>query len=107
VIFVTGGAGFIGSNFVVDWLALGREPVLVIDKLTYAGNLENLSSVHGRADFKFERQDICEGDTVLELMRRHRPSALVNFAAESHVDRSIRGTGRVRAHQHQRHIRPS
>ena len=91
MIFVTGGAGFIGANFVLDWLADRREPVLVIDKLTYAGNLDNLAAVHGGAEFGFERLDIGERDAVLALLQRHRPRALVHFAAESHVDRSIDG----------------
>ena len=91
MIFVTGGAGFIGANFVLDWLAAERGPVLVIDKLTYAGNLTNLQTVANRRDFQFERLDICDNEAVLQLFRRHRPRAIVHFAAESHVDRSILG----------------
>jgi len=91
VILITGGAGFIGSNFVVDWFAASSEPVVVVDKLTYAGNLENLQSVRGDARFGFERLDVCEGDAVLALLRKHKPRALLHFAAESHVDRSILG----------------
>jgi dTDP-glucose 4,6-dehydratase len=91
MIFVTGGAGFIGSNFVLDWLALSNEPVLVIDKLTYAGNLENLASLAGDPRLLFERIDICDGDAVSALLQKHRPRALLHFAAESHVDRSIHG----------------
>ncbi|SPE20756.1 dTDP-glucose 4,6 dehydratase, NAD(P)-binding [Burkholderiales bacterium] len=95
MIFVTGGAGFIGANFVVDWLTPGRaaldEPVLVIDSLTYAGNLANLAAVRGHCGLLFERRDICDGSAVLALLRRHRPRAVVHFAAESHVDRSILG----------------
>jgi dTDP-glucose 4,6-dehydratase len=91
MIFVTGGAGFIGANFVIDWLAAGAEPVLVIDKLTYAGNLENLSAVNGNPDFAFERADICDEAALRMLFQQHRPRALVHFAAESHVDRSIAG----------------
>jgi dTDP-glucose 4,6-dehydratase len=91
MIFATGGAGFIGSNFVIDWLAHNDEPVLVIDKLTYAGNLESLASVRQRPEFLFQRLDICDGDSVLALMRTHKPRALLHFAAESHVDRSIQG----------------
>jgi dTDP-glucose 4,6-dehydratase len=95
MIFVTGGAGFIGSNFVVDWLLPGRaapdEPVLVIDSLTYAGNLANLDAVRAHPGLLFERLDICDANAVLALMRRHHPRAIVHFAAESHVDRSILG----------------
>ena len=91
MIFVTGGAGFIGSNFVLDWLAGGGEPVLNLDKLTYAGNLANLASLQGDARHRFVQGDI--GDTALleRLLAEHRPRAVVNFAAESHVDRSIDG----------------
>jgi dTDP-glucose 4,6-dehydratase len=95
MIFVTGGAGFIGSNFVVDWLSGGAgsdgEPVLVLDILTYAGNVANLAAVRHHPGLQFARQDICDGAAVLELLRRHRPRALLHFAAESHVDRSILG----------------
>ena len=93
MIFVTGGAGFIGSNFVLDWLAGGGEPVLNLDKLTYAGNLANLASLQDDARHRFVQGDI--GDTALleRLLAEHRPRAVVNFAAESHVDRSIHGPG--------------
>jgi dTDP-glucose 4,6-dehydratase len=97
MILVTGGAGFIGANFVLDWLAPGRavvdEPVLVLDALTYAGNLANLSAVRANESLLFERGDICDGENVLRLLREHRPRAVVHFAAESHVDRSILGPG--------------
>ena len=91
MILVTGGAGFIGANFVLDWLAQSDEPVLNLDKLTYAGNLENLASLQGDARHVFVRGDI--GDTALveRLLSEHRPRAVLNFAAESHVDRSIHG----------------
>jgi dTDP-glucose 4,6-dehydratase len=93
MIFVTGGAGFIGSNFVLDWLAQSDEPVLNLDKLTYAGNLKNLASLEGDARHLFVRGDIGDSELVLELLRHHQPRAIVNFAAESHVDRSILGPG--------------
>ena len=91
MILVTGGAGFIGSNFVLDWLAQSSEPVVNLDKLTYAGNLANLASVADDARHVFVQGDI--GDTALveRLLAEYRPRAIVNFAAESHVDRSILG----------------
>jgi dTDP-glucose 4,6-dehydratase len=93
MIFITGGAGFIGSNFVLRWLAQHNEPVLVIDKLTYAGNLENLADVQGDARFSFARADICDRARMEALLAQHQPRAVVHFAAESHVDRSIHGPG--------------
>lgn len=93
MIFVTGGAGFIGSNFVLDWLAQSDEPVVNLDKLTYAGNLKNLASLHGDPRHLFVRGDIGDQQLVLELLRTHKPRAILNFAAESHVDRSILGPG--------------
>ena len=68
MILVTGGAGFIGSNFILDWLAAGSEPVINLDRLTYAGNLENLASVAADPRYRFERLDICERDAVLEFV---------------------------------------
>ena len=91
MIFVTGGAGFIGSNFVLDWLAQSDEPVLNLDKLTYAGNQENLASLHGDARHIFVQGDIGDSALVERLLAQHQPRAIVNFAAESHVDRSIHG----------------
>ena len=90
-ILVTGGAGFIGSNFVLEWLAGGTEPVVVLDKLTYAGNLENLAAVRGDERFTFAHGDIADQARVAGLLRDHGVRAVVNFAAESHVDRSIHG----------------
>ena len=91
MIFVTGGAGFIGSNFVLDWLAQSDEPVLNLDKLTYAGNQENLASLHGDARHIFVQGDIGDSALVERLLAEHQPRAIINFAAESHVDRSIHG----------------
>src|SRR5574343_551294 len=91
MILVTGGAGFIGSNFVLDWLAGGGEPVLNLDALTYAGNLDNLASLEGNPDHLFVRGSIDDSALLDDLLARHRPRAVVNFAAESHVDRSIHG----------------
>jgi dTDP-glucose 4,6-dehydratase len=93
VILVTGGAGFIGCNFVLDWLRQEREPVLILDKLTYAGNLENLESLRDDGSHVFVRGDICDAPLVRRLFVEHRPRAVVHFAAESHVDRSIDGPG--------------
>jgi dTDP-glucose 4,6-dehydratase len=91
VILVTGGAGFIGSNFVLDWIAAVGEPVLNLDKLTYAGNLANLASLAGDARHRFVRGDIGDGALIERLLAEARPRAIVHFAAESHVDRSIHG----------------
>ncbi len=91
MILVTGGAGFIGANFVLDWLAQSDEPVLNLDKLTYAGNLENLASLRGDARHVFVQGDIGDSALVARLLAEHRPRAVLNFAAESHVDRSIHG----------------
>jgi dTDP-glucose 4,6-dehydratase len=93
MILVTGGAGFIGSNFVLDWLAAGGEPVVNLDKLTYAGNRENLASLDGDARHVFVQGDIGDQALVARLLATHRPRAVVNFAAESHVDRSIHSPG--------------
>lgn len=90
-ILVTGGAGFIGSNFLLDWLATGNGPVVNLDKLTYAGNPENLASVAANPAYTFVHGDICDVELVARLLREHRPRAIVHFAAESHVDRSILG----------------
>jgi dTDP-glucose 4,6-dehydratase len=91
VILVTGGAGFIGSNFILDWLADSDEPVLNLDALTYAGNTENLASLAGDRRYVFVRGDICDRPLLDILFATHAPRAVVHFAAESHVDRSIHG----------------
>lgn len=93
MILVTGGAGFIGSNFVLDWLAQSNETVINLDVLTYAGNLENLDSIKGDARHIFVKGDIGDRILVGELLTKYQPRAIVNFAAESHVDRSIHGPG--------------
>jgi dTDP-glucose 4,6-dehydratase len=93
MILVTGGAGFIGANFVLDWLAQTDEPVINLDKLTYAGNLENLAGLQGDARHVFVRGDIGDSALTGRLLAEHRPRAVVNLAAESHVDRSIHGPG--------------
>jgi dTDP-glucose 4,6-dehydratase len=90
-ILVTGGAGFIGSNFVLDWLAAGGGSVVNLDKLTYAGNPANLASVAVDPAYSFVHGDICDAELVASLLREHRPRAVIHFAAESHVDRSIVG----------------
>mgnify|MGYP003381611245 CR=1 FL=1 len=91
MILVTGAAGFIGSNFVLDWLAQSDEPVINLDDLTYAGNLENLASLDGDARHIFVKGSIGDFDLVSKLLAEHQPRAVINFAAESHVDRSIHG----------------
>jgi dTDP-glucose 4,6-dehydratase len=93
MILVTGGAGFIGSNFVLDWLSAGGEAVVDLDKLTYAGNLENLAALAGDARHLFVHGDIGDQPLVARLLQQHQPRAIVNFAAESHVDRSIQAPG--------------
>jgi dTDP-glucose 4,6-dehydratase len=92
-ILITGGAGFIGSNFVLDFLAQDSELVINLDKLTYAGNLDNLVSLQGDARHLFVKGDIADAELVSRLLAEHKPRALINFAAESHVDRSIHGPG--------------
>ena len=91
MILVTGGAGFIGANFVLDWLANSDETVINLDKLTYAGNLETLSSLDGDKRHIFVHADIGDSSLVAELLSCYKPRAIINFAAESHVDRSITG----------------
>ncbi|MXR37640.1 dTDP-glucose 4,6-dehydratase [Craterilacuibacter sinensis] len=93
MILVTGGAGFIGGNFVLDWLAQCDEPVINLDALTYAGNLDTLKSLANDPRHTFVRGDICDRELVGKLLAQHQPRAVINFAAESHVDRSIHGPG--------------
>jgi dTDP-glucose 4,6-dehydratase len=92
-ILITGGAGFIGSNFVLDWLAQSDEPVVNLDALTYAGNRQNLASLDGDARHVFVHGDIIDRALLDSLLATHRPRAVLHFAAESHVDRSIHGPG--------------
>jgi dTDP-glucose 4,6-dehydratase len=92
-LLVTGGAGFIGSNFVLDWLASNAEPIVNLDALTYAGNLENLGALRADERHHFVRGDICDRALLDRLLGEFKPRALVHFAAESHVDRSIQGPG--------------
>lgn len=91
MILVTGAAGFIGANFVLDWVGQSQEPVVNLDKLTYAGNPENLASLQGNPGHIFVQGDIGDRALVDRLLAEHKPRAVVNFAAESHVDRSIHG----------------
>lgn len=93
MILVTGGAGFIGANFVLDWIATTGEPVVNLDALTYAGNLESLRSLDGDSRHIFVQGDIGDRALIDQLLAQHQPRALVHFAAESHVDRSIHGPG--------------
>jgi dTDP-glucose 4,6-dehydratase len=93
MILVTGGAGFIGGNFVLDWLAQSDEVIINVDKLTYAGNLDTLASLKDDARHIFVRADIGDKAVIAELLAKYQPRAVLNFAAESHVDRSISGPG--------------
>src|SRR5215467_12922125 len=88
-VLVTGGAGFIGSNFVLDWFAQGTEPVVNLDKVTYAGNPENLRPLRDSPSHVFVHGDVGDRSLVRRLFEKHSPRAIVHFAAESHVDRSI------------------
>lgn len=90
-IIVTGGAGFIGANFVLDWCRRHDEAIINLDKLTYAGNLESLAALQGDARHQFVRGDIGDSPLLTQLLADHKPRAIINFAAESHVDRSIHG----------------
>ncbi len=92
-LFLTGGAGFIGSNFVLDWMAAVGTPIVNLDKLTYAGNLKNLAAVLDHPAHHFVHGDICDRAVLDELLRTHQPRSIVHFAAESHVDRSLASPG--------------
>jgi dTDP-glucose 4,6-dehydratase len=91
MILVTGGAGFIGANFILDWVRTSDEPVLNVDKLTYAGNLRTLESLRESPGHVFAQVDICDRAALDALLKQHQPRAVLHFAAESHVDRSIHG----------------
>src|SRR5919106_3918664 len=91
MLLVTGGAGFIGSNFVLSTMAATGEPIVNLDKLTYAGNPRNLEALCNDSRYVFVQGDICDRELVRDLLRKHAPRAIVHFAAESHVDRSISG----------------
>jgi dTDP-glucose 4,6-dehydratase len=103
MILVTGGAGFIGANFVLDWLAQSEEGVINLDALTYAGNLQNLASLQGNTRHTFIRGNIGDVNLVASLLNKHEPRAVINFAAESHVDRYPRPGG-FHTDQHRRHL---
>ena len=90
-VMVTGAAGFIGSNFVLNWVEKNQEKVIALDKLTYAGNLENLRMVQNNPNYEFVQGDIGDSTLMAQLLQEHQPRAIINFAAESHVDRSIHG----------------
>lgn len=91
MILVTGGAGFIGANFVLDWCAINDEPIINLDKLTYAGNAENLATLQDATRHQLVVGDIGDRNLIAQLLQQHQPRAVINFAAESHVDRSIHG----------------
>src|SRR6056297_3874320 len=93
-ILVTGGAGFIGSNFALDWIRERDEPIVIVDKLTYAGNLSSLKTILDCAQLAFVHADICDARAVQSVLSAHRPRAIVHLAAETHVDRSIRNPAR-------------
>ena len=102
-ILVTGAAGFIGSNFVLDWVNQSSEAVVSLDLLTYAGNLENLSSLNAHPHHHFVKGNIGDRELVSQLLKKHQVRAVVNFAAVSHVDRSIHGPGDLLARPEGRH----
>jgi len=89
-ILVTGGAGFIGSNFILNWFDCSDEQIINLDTLTYAGNLMNLESIKNNRSYVFIRENICNSDEFTKIVMKFKPRAIINFAAESHVDRSIK-----------------
>ena len=91
MILVTGGAGFIGANFILEWFSRNNEPVVNFDKLTYAGNLQNLAYLQSDVRHVFVQGDICDSQKLKQLLDDYQPRAIIHFAAESHVDRSIHG----------------
>src|SRR5688572_21745078 len=91
MLLVTGGAGFIGTNFVLSTLKASGEPIVNLDKLTYAGNPSNLQSLRDDSRHLFVQGDVCDRELVRRLLKQYKPRAIVHFAAESHVDRSIAG----------------
>ena len=91
--FITGGAGFIGGNFILHLMKTGQSKVVNYDKLTYAGNLDTLVSIEGNPLYKFEQGDICDANRLKKLFGHYEIDAVVHFAAESHVDRSIEAPG--------------
>jgi dTDP-glucose 4,6-dehydratase len=93
MLFVTGGIGFIGANFVLDWLSMSNQSIINLDKMTYAGNRQNLITLEGDARHHFVQGDIGDKSLIEQLFRDYRPHTVINFAAESHVDRSIHGPG--------------
>ena len=90
-VLITGAAGFIGSNFILNWLSEKKEKIIAFDKLTYAGNLENLKSIAGDSNFVFLQGDIVDSNLIGSILKKYEPRLAINFAAESHVDRSIHG----------------
>ncbi len=103
-VLVTGGAGFIGANSVLDWLAASDEPIINLDKLNYAGNSETLASLQGDARHQLVQGDIGDAALVSRLLAEHKPRAVVNFAAVSHVNRSVYGLGEFIDDQHRGHF---
>ena len=89
MILITGGAGFIGSNFILNWIKENNEPILNYDNLTYASNLKNLSDIQDNKNYSFLKGDINDKTLLNEVLSKHKPRSIINFAAETHVDNSI------------------